>query len=136
MARATTTKMAARTPRGKAVARAPKRRPGRPLGSTNAKSGKTAARRSTAAKPVAREPKLSKAELEAQVAKLERSIARLREKNRELKQVATDAQDRADMIEARHASRPRAAGAAKPGRKPGRRATANASVAPDDLSAE
>lgn len=104
MARATTTKTPARKLRAK-VEEAPRRKPGRPVGSTNAKRAATSAakiakppvKRATVAKttrvtkPVkamAPAPKMSKADLELHVVKLERTIARLREKNKELK-VAT-----------------------------------------------
>ena len=61
-----------------------KRRPGRPAGSKN----RVAA--SSKAKPrVAASPKMNKVELEAHVVKLERTVTRLREQNKELKLAAT-----------------------------------------------
>ena len=76
---------------------APRKRLGRPPGSKNrvklststkavpvVRTVRAAPRRTTAAPA----PKLNKAELEAQVVKLERSIARLRKQNAELKQMA------------------------------------------------
>ena len=138
MARATTTKRAAPKARAKAVAAAPKRKPGRPLGSTNARSSvtkasKAATKRQAAPKAAVRAsairaPKLSKAELEIQVAKLERSVARLRDKNKELKQVAVDAQERADMVEAQRAATPEAGPAKTPRRT--RRASPRAKPSP------
>jgi predicted RNase H-like nuclease (RuvC/YqgF family) len=114
----------------------PKRKPGRPLGSTNAKKPAPASARKTAAsKPAARAPKLNKAELEAQVAKLERSVSRLREKNKELKLAMTTAQDHADTLEAQLAAAP-AAEAPKPPRRSSRKAAQpdTASASEDVLS--
>ncbi|MGI4794185.1 MAG: hypothetical protein ACRYG8_08915 [Janthinobacterium lividum] len=81
---------------------APKKRIGRPVGSKNrtpskAKAAPVAAAKRTVAKKVAAPaaPKLNKAELEHQVIKLERTIARLRKQNADLKQTA-----REDAIEA------------------------------------
>jgi hypothetical protein len=45
-------------------------------------------KRTAARKPAPAAPKLNKAELEAQVVKLERTIARLRKQNAEMKQTA------------------------------------------------
>ncbi len=68
----------------------PKRRPGRPPGVKNkvktapvkaARSGKAAATKSAP-------PKRNKAELETHVIKLERTVLRLREQNKELKRAA------------------------------------------------
>ena len=71
----------------------PKKRLGRPPGSKNrvpAKAKAGAARSARKSAPPAA-PRLNKAELEAQVAKLERAGARLRKQNAELKQAAKEA---------------------------------------------
>ncbi len=123
MARATNTSNSTR-PRA-AVKEAPKRKPGRPVGSTSvkkpapastAKTVKPSARRGAVAHPVARAAKPNKAELETQLGKLERTVARLREKNKELKQMASEAREHADTLEAQLAAKPVAA-APKPTRK-------------------
>ena len=102
---------------------APKKRLGRPVGSKNrttatvkAKAAPiTAAKRAVAKKPaIPTAPKLNKAELEHQVIKLERTIARLRKQNAELKQTA-----REDAVEA---AKPAAAPAAAPDKQPARAA--------------
>ncbi len=89
MARTTTP---TRSSSRRAAEPAPKKRLGRPPGSKNRIPAKAAgAARSTrnAAAPAA--PRLNKAELEAQVAKLERTVARLRKQNAGLKQAAEEA---------------------------------------------
>jgi RNA polymerase primary sigma factor len=128
MARATTKKASTRSPRAAAGEDAPKRRPGRPLGSTNAKKPPAARSRRTAkpaaasrtAKDAPRAPKMNKAELEAEVTKLERTIARLRSKNKELKLAANEAREHADVLEAQLTSRSATTGA-KPPRQSRRR---------------
>ena len=65
---------------------------------------------------------MSKADLETHVTKLERTLSRLREKNKELKQVATDAREHADTLQVQLSARP-AAETAKPSRKPRRSAS-------------
>jgi hypothetical protein len=121
MARATNTNNSARKPRMSAVADVQKRKPGRPVGSTNAKkaasatSAKATAKRSASPK-AAPAPRLNKAELEIQVGKLERTIARLRDKNKELKQAAIETRNHLDTLEAELASKP-AAETRKPARK-------------------
>ncbi len=120
MARATNTKPS-RKPRTMVAAEEPKRKPGRPLGSTNAKKPAPPSTKKTAALKLAtRAPKPNKAELEAQVSKLERSVSRLREKNKELKLAMTTAQDHADTLEAQLAAAP-AAEASKPSRRSSRK---------------
>ena len=123
MARATNTSNSTR-PRA-AAKEAPKRKPGRPIGSTSVKKSgaasaakivKPSGRRSAVAHPVARAAKPNKAELEIQLGKLERTVARLREKNKELKQMASEAREHADTLEAQLAAKP-AASAPKPPRK-------------------
>ena len=62
-----------------------KRRPGRPVGSKNRVLS------SSKAKPLAAaSPKMNKLELEAHVVKLERTITRLRQQNKDLKLAATE----------------------------------------------
>ncbi len=137
MARATTTKPPARKPRMTVSDAPPKRKPGRPLGSTNAKktppassarAPKPAARRAAVSAPA---PKMNKADLEAHVAKLERTVSRLREKNKELKQAASDAREHADTLEVQLSSRP---AAAKPPRKPRRSASTSATTLEPDTA--
>jgi hypothetical protein len=126
MARAT--KTSSRNPRATAGDDTPRRGPGRPPGSTNARkppSAKSAGAtkptaRGRASTDAARVPKLNKAELETQVAKLERTVARLRSKNKELKLAANEAREHADMLEAQLTSRS-AATSAKPPRQTRRR---------------
>ncbi len=145
MARATKTSNSTSKPRG-AVKEAPKRKPGRPIGSTGAKKSgpasaaktvKPAGRRSAVARPVARVAKPNKAELENQLGKLERTVARLRDKNKELKQIASEAREHADTLEAQLAARPAAkapTSAAKPARKSRRPAQpAHETVADDGV---
>nr|WP_321984534.1 hypothetical protein [uncultured Lichenicoccus sp.] len=90
-----------RSPTGRKAtdATTPKRRPGRPPGVKNkvkavpakaAKSGKAAATAKSAA------PKRNKAELETHVIKLERTVLRLREQNKELKRVAASPAETAE----------------------------------------
>ncbi len=69
---------------------APKRRPGRPPGVKNrVKATPAKATRTTKATAAAKAaPKRNKAELEAHVIKLERTVARLREQNKEMKRAA------------------------------------------------
>ena len=78
------------TGRKAAEAPVPKRRPGRPPGVKNkVKAAPAKAVRSTkAVTSKATAPKRNKAELEAHVIKLERTVSRLREQNKELKRVA------------------------------------------------
>ena len=96
MARATKT---IRTSARRELGPAPKKRIGRPLGSKNRTKSASAAKaapitRTTRAAPrktsAAAVPKSSKAELEQQVVKLERTIARLRKQNTELKQASRE----------------------------------------------
>ncbi len=107
MARSTKT---ARTSSRRAPEAAPRKRLGRPLGSKNKVTSATkakaaplartarAASRKTAAPAT---PKLNKAELEQQVVKLERIIARLRKQNAELKHTArTEAREAAQAVPA------------------------------------
>ena len=131
MARATSTNTPTRKSRSLAIEDAKKRKPGRPIGSTNArksasataaKATKPVAKRVSAPKAAARAPKLNKAELEIQVGKLERAIGRLRDKNKELKQAVTEAREHQDTLEAQLAAKPTAE-VAKPTRK-SRRSTA------------
>ncbi len=128
MARATTSKTSSRKSRMTASESPPKRRPGRPIGSTKAKRiapvaspsrvVKPAAKRGPVSKAAAAAPKMSKSELEAHVSKLERTLSRLRDKNKELKQAATDAREHADTLEEQLSSRP--ATASKTPRQPRR----------------
>ncbi|WP_428391977.1 hypothetical protein [Lichenicoccus sp.] len=162
MARATTPKSPARKSRSMVIEPAPKRKPGRPAGSTNAKkpvakvsatrasapkvsaaktpapkvgvrASKMSGKRTPAAKLAASAPKMSKADLEAHVTKLERTVSRLREKNKELKQVASDAREHADTLEvelsARHAPE-----AAKPPRKQRRSASSQPEVSESEMT--
>ena len=121
MARATKTSTSTRP---RAAVKAPKRKPGRPIGSTGTKKSAPAAV-AKAVKPsgrriaVARVAKPNKAELESQLGKLERTVARLRDKNKELKQIATEAREHADTLEAQLAAKPAARPAARPTAKPG-----------------
>lgn len=137
MARATATK--SRTTH-KAAAEAPsKRRPGRPAGSKNrtaiasvpASSREAKTRRTQNAKAAAA-PKMNKAELEAHVAKLERTVARLRAQNKELKRAVADAAEQRDALEAAQQAKP-AFRATKPRRAPvkGRRSKAAMQVPGD-----
>lgn len=95
MARATKTTRASAK---RATEPTPKKRLGRPLGSKNrvptparAKSAPASAtKRGAVRKAAPAAPKMNKAELEAQVLKLERSIARLRKQNTELKAAARE----------------------------------------------
>ena len=149
MARATSTNTPTRKSRSLAIEDAKKRKPGRPVGSTNAKKSasataakvtKPAAKRVAAPKAAARAPKLNKAELETQVGKLERAIGRLRDKNKELKQAVTEAREHKDTLQAELSAKPTAAEVAKPARK-SRRPSAKASPEvsddhSDDKSAE
>ena len=138
MARATTAKTSARKSRTATSEAAPKRKPGRPVGSTKAKKApaattpsritKTTAKRGPAAKAAAAAPKMSKSELEAHVSKLERTLSRLRDKNKELKQAATDAREHADTLEEQLTSRPAPPAASKP--KPARKPRSKASPPP------
>ncbi|MGI4796582.1 MAG: hypothetical protein ACRYG8_21485 [Janthinobacterium lividum] len=110
------------SPGRKAVEAAPKKRLGRPPGSKNkavskpkaaaasVAAGRAAPKRATAA--VA--PTLNKAELEQQIIKLERTIARLRKQNAELKTVARE--EAAEVAAAAAAPRARRATTAKPRR--------------------
>ena len=90
MARTTTP---TRSSSRRATEPAPKKRLGRPPGSKNRVPAKAkadtprSARKSVA--PAA--PRLNKAELEAQLARLERAVARLRKQNAELKHAAKEA---------------------------------------------
>jgi hypothetical protein len=103
------------------TAATPKRKPGRPVGAKTraiAPAKKTApAARQTTRRTVTRATatpapvRMNKAELEAQVVKLERSIERLRKQNAELKQ-ALKAAPQAEPAKA--AGKPTAKAAAKP----------------------
>ena len=142
MARATSSNSTARKSRSLAIGDSQKRKPGRPVGSTNAKkpaaaakAAKPAAKRVTAPKPAARAPKLNKAELEVQVGKLERTIVRLRDKNKELKQAVADARDHQDTLEAQLAAKP-IAEAAKPPRKSRRAAAKESEPVSDSVDDE
>lgn len=140
MARATTKNASTRSSRATAGEDAPKRRPGRPLGSTNAKkppaarSGRTAkpAATSRTAKDAPRAPKMNKAELEVEVTKLERTVARLRSKNKELKLAASEAREHADSLESQLSARSTPAASAKAPRATRRKTGRNA--APADSS--
>jgi exonuclease VII small subunit len=122
MARATTK---IRTSRKSVAEASPKRRPGRPVGSKNRKvvasvlerSSKAKAPRSPTTRTTAAAPKMNKAELEARVAKLERTVTRLREQNKELKRAALDAAEQRDALEAAQQAKP-ASRAAKSRRAP------------------
>ena len=94
---------------------APKKRLGRPPGSKNRVPAKAKADTSRSArKPAAAAaPRLKKAELEAQVTRLERAVARLRKQNAELKQAAKET-----------AAAPEPEPAPAPARKPRRTAAA------------
>ena len=120
MARKITNRTAART----TPAPAPKRL-GRPVGSKNkvpsatktrAKIAVATSKRAAAGQPAASAtPKMSKADLEMHVVKLERSIARLRKQNAELKQTARDDAAEAPAAKPARATKPKAAPAkAKP----------------------
>lgn len=119
MARSTKTTAAAAK---RAPEPAPKKRIGRPVGSKNrapvakTKPARAAATPQKAGRKVAAPatPKMNKAELEAQVVKLERTIARLRKANADLKQTA-----RAEPVEA---PKPAPAAAPTPAKKPKRAA--------------
>lgn len=85
----------------------PKKRPGRPPGSKN-KVAAEPVRKLTAASVSKRAPakkaapataKMSKADLEAQIVKLERALARSRKQVAELKLMVSDAGARADQAE-------------------------------------
>lgn len=73
-----------------------KRKRGRPPGSKNRvaaeprKTSAAVARAVASPKAPERAPKMSKAELEAQLAKLERTVARLREQNKDLKRLVRE----------------------------------------------
>jgi len=76
---------------------APKKRLGRPPGSKNivpaaskAKAAPASAKRVVRKTAAPAAPKLNKAELEAHVVKLERTVVRLRKQNAELKQAARE----------------------------------------------
>ena len=82
----------------------PKR--GRPPGSKNRiaaeprKTTRQTARTAASRKAPPATPKPSKAELEAQVVKLERTVSRLREQNKELKRLVRDAAETAELAAA------------------------------------
>ena len=84
----------------------PKPKRGRPLGSKNRalaepnKTTRSAARMATSRKAPPAMPKLSKAELEAQLAKLERAVSRLREQNKELKRLVREGAEAAEAAAA------------------------------------
>ena len=85
MARATKTT----TTRPSAAAVAPKKKIGRPVGSKNRVPASPAAAQKPAVRRAAAAPapvRMNKAELEAKILKLERSLARARAQNAELKQ--------------------------------------------------
>jgi hypothetical protein len=122
MARATATK--SRTTRKAAAEAPPKRRPGRPAGSKNrtaeasvpASSREAKTRRVQNVKAAAA-PKMNKAELEVHVAKLERTVARLRAQNKELKRAVIDVSEQRDVLETAQPVKP-APRSAKPRRAP------------------
>ena len=108
---------------------------GRPLGSKNRsavaplKATTSATRSALSRKAVPSAPKMSKAELELQLAKSERLVARLREQNKELKTIvkaaaapkeakpaAEPVQPVGKSVPATKAARPRVTKAAKPSR--------------------
>ena len=60
---------------------------------------------------------MNKAELELQVAKLERTVARLRSKNKELKIAASEAREHADALEAQLSAHPTTSDNVKPSRR-------------------
>ena len=147
MARATSTNPPTRKSRSLAIEDSQKRKPGRPVGSTNArkpasatvaKAAKPAAKRVAAPKPAARAPKLNKAELEVQVGKLERAIVRLRDKNKELKQAVVEAREHQDTLEAQLAAKPAAEVSKSPrkSRRPAVKESQSVSDAVDDEPAE
>ena len=82
----------------------PKR--GRPPGSKNrvpaepSKTTKAAARKASSRKAPPAMPKLNKAELEAQLVKLERTVSRLREQNKELKRQVREGAEAAELTAA------------------------------------
>ncbi len=84
----------------------PKPKRGRPFGSKNrlpaepTKTTRAAARTASARKSPPAAPKLSKAELEAQLVKLERTVSRLREQNKELKHVVREGAETAESAAA------------------------------------
>ncbi len=131
MARATKT---SNSTRPRAAAETPKRKPGRPIGSVStkkpapaasAKTVKPSARRGALAQPASRIAKPNKAELEIQLGKLERTLARLREKNKELKQIANEAREHADTLEAQLAAKPVTKSVPKSADKPAKSAAAS-----------
>ena len=79
---------------------------GRPFGSKNrvpaepTKATRAAARTASARKAVPGTPKLSKAELKAQLVKLERAVSRLREQNKKLKRLVREDAEAAELAAA------------------------------------
>lgn len=118
----TPSKKPTKTPSRPAVAKAPERRPGRPAGSKNRvaaapeKAASVSARATASRKSAPAAPKMNKADLEAHVTKLERTISRLREQNKELKRAAVE--------------RPEPVEAPEPKAKPARRSSKPAAEAP------
>lgn len=131
---ARTTTKTTRAPAKRTPEPAPKKRVGRPVGSKNrvpaaavtkARSAPAPVQKRTAARkapPAA--PKLNKAELEAQVVKLERTIARLRKQNAEMKQTARQpapAPEPAPTVAATPDKKPKRAAAAPKARRSSKR---------------
>ena len=146
---ARTTTKTTRAPAKRAPEPAPKKRVGRPVGSKNrvpatvtkARSAPAPVQKRTAARkapPAA--PKLNKAELEAQVVKLERTVARLRKQNAEMKQAARQpapAPEPAPTVAATPDKKPKRAAAAPKARRSSKRDAAqdtNASAESDENS--
>lgn len=141
---ARTTTKTTRAPAKRTPEPAPKKRVGRPVGSKNrvpasvtkTRSAPAPVQKRTAARksaPVA--PKLNKAELEAQVVKLERTIARLRKQNAEMKQTARQpapAPEPAPTVAATPDKKPKRAAAAPKARRSSKRDAAQ----DNDASAE
>ena len=127
MARATTPRTSVRTT---AITTAAKR-PGRPVGSRNkasttvktSKASTTTGRASPKPSAASSTPKMSKADLQLHVAKLERSIVRLRKQNAELKQDAHSHVEKASPGKTAPKSvvvKPKRAAASKGRRQPAR----------------
>ena len=140
MARAATKKPATSTAQSTKTGSSKSKR-GRPVGSKNrssvaplkAASGPTRSTAAQKAVPVA--PKLNKAELEVQLAKLERLVVRLREQNKELKAIVKSAQAPKQAIPETKLVRDdaKSAPAAKT-RKPRASKTVSAAVAVEDAN--
>ena len=108
-----------------------KKRLGRPPGSKNRvpTKAKAGAARSARKLAVPAAPRLNKAELEAQLAKLERMVARLRKQNAELKQAAQETAA-APEPEPAPTRRPRRTAAAPKTARTRRNASADAASTP------